>query len=58
MKFKYIFTLLFFVTFGFVTFGQENIEETNNSSKDLNNDFTYQMKYELNDFIRKMKNEK
>jgi hypothetical protein len=26
-----------------------------NSSKDLNSDFTYQMKYELNDFINKIK---
>ena len=35
MKFKYIFTLLFFVTFGFVTFGQENIEETKKIADDL-----------------------
>jgi hypothetical protein len=33
---------------------EANIEKTNNSSKDLNSEFTYQMKYELNDFIRKM----
>jgi hypothetical protein len=26
-----------------------------NTSKDLNSDFTYQMKYELNDFINKIK---
>jgi hypothetical protein len=26
-----------------------------NPSKDLNSDFTYQMKYELNDFINKIK---
>jgi hypothetical protein len=36
-----------------------NSGETNNanpnSSKDLNSDFTYQMKYELNDFINKIK---
>jgi hypothetical protein len=38
-------------------YNEPNIEETNNSPKDLNNDFTYQMKYELNDFISKMKNE-
>lgn len=41
-----------------------NIEKVNSSSdlnnlnNDLNNDFTYQMKDELNDFIIKMKNEK
>ena len=35
MKFKYIFTLLFFVSFGFVTFGQENIEETKKIADDL-----------------------
>ena len=33
---------------------ETNNEKTNNSSKDLNSDFTYQMKYELNDFISKM----
>ena len=33
---------------------EENIEKANTSSKDLNSDFTYQMKYELNDFISKM----
>jgi hypothetical protein len=33
---------------------EANVEATNNSSKDLNSEFTYQMKYELNDFIRKM----
>ena len=33
---------------------EPNIEKTNTSSKDLNSDFTYQMKYELNDFISKM----
>ena len=33
---------------------EPNIEKANNSSKDLNSDFTYQMKYELNDFISKM----
>jgi hypothetical protein len=40
-----------------------NSGETNNAnpninpnpSKDLNSDFTYQMKYELNDFINKIK---
>ena len=33
---------------------EPNNEKTNNSSEDLNSDFTYQMKYELNDFISKM----
>lgn len=33
---------------------EPNIEKANTSSKDLNSDFTYQMKYELNDFISKM----
>ena len=33
---------------------ETNNEKTNNSSKDLNSDFTYQMKYELNDFISKI----
>ena len=33
---------------------EENIEKANTSSKDLNSDFTYQMKYELNDFISKI----
>lgn len=33
---------------------EPNVEKANNSSKDLNSDFTYQMKYELNDFISKM----
>ena len=36
------------------TNNEPNNEKTNNSSKDLNSDFTYQMKYELNDFISKM----
>ena len=30
---------------------EPNVEKANTSSKDLNSDFTYQMKYELNDFI-------
>ena len=33
---------------------ETNNEKANNSSKDLNSDFTYQMKYELNDFISKI----
>ena len=33
---------------------EPNNEKANNSSKDLNSDFTYQMKYELNDFISKI----
>ena len=33
---------------------EPNIEKANTSSKDLNSDFTYQMKYELNDFISKI----
>lgn len=33
---------------------EPNVEKANTSSKDLNSDFTYQMKYELNDFISKM----
>ena len=36
------------------TNNEPNNEKTNNSSKDLNSDFTYQMKYELNDFISKI----
>jgi uncharacterized FlaG/YvyC family protein len=37
---------------------EKNVEKINTGFKDLNTDFTYQMKYELNDFISKMKNEK
>ena len=33
---------------------EPNVEKANTSSKDLNSDFTYQMKYELNDFISKI----
>ena len=36
------------------TNNEPNNEKPNNSSKDLNSDFTYQMKYELNDFISKI----
>ena len=32
-----------------------NNANTANTAKDLNSDFTYQMKYELNDFINKIK---
>ncbi len=35
MKFKYIFTLLFIASFGFISFGQENIEETKKIADDL-----------------------
>ena len=37
------------------TANNANTANTANTAKDLNSDFTYQMKYELNDFINKIK---
>ncbi len=35
MKFKYILNLIFFISFGFISFSQENIEETKKIADDL-----------------------